>query len=494
MYNSAHDAALGVPVENGTYPEGEEGIQKSLNEICRKIREGLATAVMKSYAGNVLKQAGFPSGVRGQAGALLDHVRKAVNYQPDALGTEQIQTAAVSLCVEGAPICIPIGDCDDLVVALGTLCGAVGMDVEVIRQFFGDEHQQHVLVQVKLEDGTWLPLDPSSKMPAGMKAQAVRETTCSPWDSSITGIAADAQYVGIGALPVFVWGHGWRRIPETATVEDGMRVVGAGAIWSGAAALQPQIDWLGQAWRVVDANSRSWAQANADALARAESGNWLANDATSRSDLLALIVSSAIQARAISTMPDMGAEWSDTLTRTWLVYIRKLGYNPATLKSSDLRVRMQQEGASQANLAVFDLLLILVAGLVGAVIYAIAFYAVSSIINNLIAKYFVDQELIRLHGEGQKIVDRHLNDPTAPWTDDEKQILKNLESAQAGLASQQGDVPNTIKPFDPNAAAKSFFDSPWVWFGLAGIAGLVVVGVVYKDEIKKALEPKRLRA
>ena len=61
MFDMAHDAALGIPVENGTYPEGEEGIQKSIAVICKKIREGLATAIMKSYAGNVLKQEGFAS-------------------------------------------------------------------------------------------------------------------------------------------------------------------------------------------------------------------------------------------------------------------------------------------------------------------------------------------------------------------------------------------------------------------------------------------------
>lgn len=486
MFDASHDAALGIPVQHGHYPDGETGIRKSVNAICQKIGQGKATAVMKSYGGNVLKQAGFPDGVRAQASALLEHVRKNVHYQPDTLGTEQIQTAAVSLCVEGAPICIPIGDCDDLVVALGTLCAAVGMDVEVVRQFFGDEHQQHVLLQVKCEDGAWFALDPSAKMPAGWKANSIRETTHSPWDSDVTGVAYAAEFVGIGALPIFVYGRGWRQLPETATLEEGMRVVGAGAIWQGAAMLQPQLDWLGQFWRVIDADNRSWAEANTAALARAASGKWIADDATSRSDLLALIVSSAFQAKAVQNMPDGGAEWSDTLTRTWLVFIRKLGYDPSTLKSEDLRAKMKQGGASQANLALFDLLLILVAGLVGAIIYAIAFYAVSSILNNLISKYFVDQELIRLHADGQRIVDQHLKDGT-PFTDDEREVLKRLQAMQAGLATQQGQVPNTIKEVD----AKEFWNSPWVWAGLATVVGGTVLAIVYREELKRALSTSR---
>jgi hypothetical protein len=141
----------------------------------------------------------------------------------------------------------------------------------------------------------------------------------------------------------------------------------------------------------------------------------------------------------------------------------------------------------------FDLLAILVAGLVGAVFYAIALYAVVSILNNLLAKYYVDQELLRLHGEGQKIVDKHLADGT-PFTNDEKQLLKDLQAMQAGITKQQGQVPNTVEPFDPNAATKGFWDSPWAWFGLASVVGGTVLAVVYRDEIGRLLAPKRERA
>jgi hypothetical protein len=222
MFSAETDKAVGIPVVNEVYPSGEQGIQKSLGVVCKKIREGAATAVMKSYAGNVLKQAGFPKSTEERAAALLAHVRKNVAYAHDALGTEQIQTAAVSLCVEGAPVCIPIADCDDLVTALGTLCGAAGMEVAVVRQFFGAGHQQHVLCEVKLDSGRWFPLDPSSStMPAGTKARAARETRHSPWDETVTGLSSDAQFVGIGSLPVFIYGkEGWRQVRELENVEN----------------------------------------------------------------------------------------------------------------------------------------------------------------------------------------------------------------------------------------------------------------------------------
>lgn len=218
MFSAQDDASAGIPVVHEAYPDGEAGIQKSLRVICQKVSEGAKTSVMKSYAGNVLKQAGFPSSTKERAAALLLHVRSHVCYAPDALGTEQIQSAAVSLCVEGAPVCIPIGDCDDLTVALATLCAAAGMEVEIVRQFFGVSDQQHVMCEVKLENGQWFPIDPSSsKLLPGEKARATRETRCNPWNGA--GLSSGGEFVGIGGLPVFVLTErGWARAPTEATL------------------------------------------------------------------------------------------------------------------------------------------------------------------------------------------------------------------------------------------------------------------------------------
>lgn len=233
MFGPHSDRAAGIPVVNEVYMSGEAGIaRQSLPVMCRKIREGMATAVMKSFAGNVLKEYGFPNGVFQRTAALLDYVRKHVAYAPDALGTEQIQSAAISLCVAGAPVCIPVGDCDDLVVALGTLIAALGMEVRVTRQIFGGDAQQHVLLEVKDEKGKWLAADPSSKtMAVGRKAPAAQETYCSPWDSDVTGLADSAQFVGIGSLPtsplpvIMLTQGAWHQVNHLP-----QRAVGVGAV------------------------------------------------------------------------------------------------------------------------------------------------------------------------------------------------------------------------------------------------------------------------
>lgn len=191
-----------VPFIRKPYPEGEPGIRMSLDTICLKVRESAPTPVFRSFAGNILRQAFFPRSNEQKATALYNHVKHTVGYTHDPPGTELVQAAPITLCVEGAPICIPIGDCDDIVCALASLCAACGLEVEIVRQIFGDGHQQHVICEVKLENGKWFPLDATtSRFIAGEKAKAKTETRLNPWkDGSPAGL--QAEFVGIGGLPV----------------------------------------------------------------------------------------------------------------------------------------------------------------------------------------------------------------------------------------------------------------------------------------------------
>lgn len=198
---------MDVSVVREPYPEGEAGIQKSLKEMCAKIRESAPTPVFRSFAGNILRQAGFPRSSKEKAAALYNHVKKTVGYTNDPPGTELIQNPKITLCVEGAPVCIPIGDCDDMVTALASLCAAAGLEVEVVRQFFGKGHQQHVICEVKLEDRSWLPLDSTThRFGPGEKANASYETRMNPWEGE-DGKGLSAEFIGIGSLPVFGLGE-----------------------------------------------------------------------------------------------------------------------------------------------------------------------------------------------------------------------------------------------------------------------------------------------
>jgi hypothetical protein len=199
-----------VPFLRQPYPDGEEGIQFSLAKICEKVRETAPTPIFRSFAGNMLRQAHFPRSTKEKATVFFNHMKKAVGYTHDPPGTELIQSPMITLCVEGAPICIPIEDCDGFVAALASLNAAAGLEVEIVRQFFGAGQQQHVICEVKLENGDWFPLDATTpRFGPGEKAKATRETRQNPWRGE-GGAGLQAEFVGIGAIPVFGLGEDGR--------------------------------------------------------------------------------------------------------------------------------------------------------------------------------------------------------------------------------------------------------------------------------------------
>lgn len=474
MFTAETDRSLGLPVVHEPYPEGEAGIQKSIAVICTKIREGMVTAVMKSFAGNVLRQTNtLQSGTRDRSSALCHFVATTTGYAPDALGSEQIQSAAITLCVEGAPICIPIRDCDDGVVAVGTLCGAAGMDVRVVRQFFGASHQQHVLLEVKLEDGTWYPLDPSNKQaPYGVKAPAQRETRHSPFDAKLTGLADQAQFVGMGSLPVWVWqGERWHQVPANTNLDAGL-----GSIWEGASPLGPQIGWLGKIWSTVDPKGRDWDTALNDAYARAEARNWIEGDKVSHFDLVAIALRSALLSRSASALAPPGPDFANALDKTWLIIATKLGYSSETTMD-DLKMAAKRNNDT-AMLGLFEFLIIIVAIAAVAVVYCFAIYKAAPIVDSLLARIASFADEVWNNVQIQKIIDRHLNDPNLPWSDEERNYLKQLERAQEESHKE------VVRP----PTGPSFWDSPWALFGTAAVLGGTVLAVVYRKELTQAVK------
>ena len=502
MVSAADDMAQGIPVERSEYPEGEAGIQKSLRKMCVKIREGATTAIMRSYAGNLLQQAGSPSSIKERSNAFHGHVQEKVTFVHDPLGSELIQAAPITLCVPGAIACIPIEDCDGHVVALATLLAAIGVEVEIVRQFFGSDQQQHVICEARLEDGSWYPLDPASRqLPAGRKAPAVRESRMSPWDSSATGLSDQAEYVGIGAPPVLLLDDGgWRVAKDTDIVrarqgkwitlghpgveefvEDACcsccaagkpcasksDMAGVGAMWPGMQALSAHTNWLGQSWRLIDPEGRTWDQAIAAAHARAQRMDWPAGVNTAKFDLMALVVESAILTRAVSDMPDVGQRLANTLSRTWVIFAKRLGYNGES--AAELKAKTNDRAA----IAAVELILVLGLIVAATVIYVFIVIYAAKLIDNELQRRAADRELIRLQSQAQEITKRHL-DSGLPLTDDEKEILQRLENAQAGIRpGQPSEIEAPIKP-----------TSIWPWLALAGVIGVTVVAVAYAPEIK----------
>lgn len=108
---------------------------------------------------------------------------------------------------------VTVSNCDDMVVLLGSVLMSVGIPVLVVKQTFGSQDQEHVLIRAQDDQGNWVPLDPSTNLPAGQCASARQEFAVDPLNPSMIGLTGvpDAEFVGIGGVPGF--GARRRRVP-----------------------------------------------------------------------------------------------------------------------------------------------------------------------------------------------------------------------------------------------------------------------------------------
>lgn len=209
--------APGVKVEREVY----KGTGPTLLKMASFIREGSVNPAMKQFAEMVVRQAGVASSdhLTNQKAAqiLLNYVKKNVRYRPDPNNVEMVQSAAITLCVPGAAMCIPVEDCDGMVIALGSLMGAYGIPVKIMKQSFGDDvEEEHVLVIFETDDKRWLAADPTAPLDVGVgfRASAAKEETIDPLDPMGSGSQA-SEFVSVGKKPHFKLLIGGAAMKET---------------------------------------------------------------------------------------------------------------------------------------------------------------------------------------------------------------------------------------------------------------------------------------
>jgi hypothetical protein len=191
-----------APATRQNYPDGDLGIRLSLEEMAKRIREGRLDPAVRGWAIGALKDAGIDgrgrTTVRAQVGALLDALRKQTSYAGDPAGAEYIASAAATLCLRPG-LCLNGGDCDDLSVALGAAIMSIGIPAVIVKQSFGPNAQEHVLVAAQDEAGAWIYADPSTRLPIGSASAASEEVWIDPLAPIGQLPEAQAEIVSLGA-------------------------------------------------------------------------------------------------------------------------------------------------------------------------------------------------------------------------------------------------------------------------------------------------------
>jgi hypothetical protein len=204
---------------------------------------------------------------------------------------------------------------------------------------------------------------------------------------------------------------------------------------------------LDKAWPAIDPKGRTFKQALQDSAMVAASKKWTLGVETTF-DLIAMIAGSALLSSSVKEDPNkaIGLRASAALDRTWEVLAKRAGW-----KGED-PIAVQKTNPSspdiRAALPILEIVIVVVAIAAVAGVYAWAIWKASEIIERQLSISAESDELIRLHSEWQKIVDRHLADPNLPWTPQELQLLADLEKAQ-GLVANLNAPPKPAEPIKP---------------------------------------------
>jgi hypothetical protein len=220
--------AARAPFTRAPYATGGSGIRQSIEAMCQKMREGKVDDRVIGWTGRVLKDAGLDGRSRAttvvaQCTALLDAYRVGVVYAPDPYGTELVQGAAATLCL--APgLCLNRGDCDDGTVAVGSATLSLGIPTMIVKQNFGADAQEHVLVAV-YDGSDWRYMDPSTNLPFGSALSANDEVWVDPMEPIGNLPGAQPEIVTLGRP-----GVGLRSKPNRAPPTPMPHWPGLGAI------------------------------------------------------------------------------------------------------------------------------------------------------------------------------------------------------------------------------------------------------------------------
>lgn len=195
------NAAPQPHVDRQPWPGKQGGKRVTRVEMAKRVRDGMRDPNIQAIAGNVLRDRGAPTSTRARVECLRDYVRESTLYAPDPPMTEMIKAAKHTLCA-GNALCIPIGDCDDLTVALGALIGAAGIDVRILQIEYGGSAQSHVLLEFGDEDiGKWLTVDPSPPYPPiGYRPACEEILVCEPHNPEhvAEGSTREGMFIGVG--------------------------------------------------------------------------------------------------------------------------------------------------------------------------------------------------------------------------------------------------------------------------------------------------------
>lgn len=164
-----------TPIVVEPHPIGREGVQRSAERAAEAIARGFRSRRVFEWAGQALHDARQRGELRerrgepdppGQMRALFVALKRDTTFHKDPVFTELIGGAEAVLCLDPEGACLRGGDCDDMLVALGSAAMSIGIPVRIVTRTYRGQRQAHIQLEYDANARgvtRWTCFDPSTE-------------------------------------------------------------------------------------------------------------------------------------------------------------------------------------------------------------------------------------------------------------------------------------------------------------------------------------------
>ena len=152
-----------MPVASMPLAGGDTGVEQTIAQMRRLIEQGKKDPQVHEYAAAIIRSCNVPAfDWNGEARAIFEWVRRNIRFTRDVYGKETLHSAPEILR-------LGIGDCDDFTILICSLLATIGAKTRIVTvsNHAEDPSQfSHVYPEVKIPNGSWIPLDAARRSPA----------------------------------------------------------------------------------------------------------------------------------------------------------------------------------------------------------------------------------------------------------------------------------------------------------------------------------------
>ena len=152
-------------------PGGMPSVRRSVDKVAKQIAADFRRREVIEWARGVIASANL-NGPRGrvepdaQIAALFADLKSRTVFVRDPVNTEAVASTVSILCLDPGGACLRGGDCDDMLVALGSGAQAIGIPVRLCTRTYAGFPQGHIVMQydsARTGPSVWKCIDPSTE-------------------------------------------------------------------------------------------------------------------------------------------------------------------------------------------------------------------------------------------------------------------------------------------------------------------------------------------